>query len=77
MRVLELSSNVCTMSTAGDSSLLRHYAASLRVTGPDLLKDNNALITKVNAVQEFLRSVTNRSPNNAKLHYRTLQSPYV
>jgi hypothetical protein len=59
---LELSSNVCTVSMAGDSSLLRHYAASLRVTGP---KDHNALITKVKVDQEFLHSVRNRSSNTA------------
>lgn len=77
MWMLKLSSNVHTVSMAGDSSLLRHYAASLRVTGTDLLKDHNALITKVSADQEFLCNVRNRSPNNAESHYRTLQSSSV
>jgi hypothetical protein len=66
-----------TVSMAGDSSLLRHYTALLRVAGPDLLKYHNALITKVSADQEFLRSIQNRSPNDAESHYRTLQSPSV
>jgi hypothetical protein len=73
--VLELSNNVHTVSMAGGSSLLRHYTASLRVTGSDLLKDHNALITTVSADQEFLRSVRNRSPNNAESHYRRLCRP--